>query len=278
MMESLRRGNKPERQLMRVRVKEIRLNPYQPRNNFDEAAIEGLAESIRENGLISPITLRRLPQGGYGLIAGERRLRALRLLGMGWTDAVVMDADETQTRAMSLIENIQRENLSFFEEARAVRELLRATGETQDAIARRLGRSPSFVANRLRILRLPDEVQGEIRSGELTERHARALLMLNAAPEKQLFAAREAARKSLTVRETEQLVQRLLAQKPKPGKPPKTVIRDRRIFVNAFKDTVKRLTEAGVNVAYRVEEDEDAVSVIVSLPKNASASQIVSES
>ena len=158
MMESLRRTGKTEKQLVRVRVKEIRLNPYQPRNAFDEAAIEGLAQSIRGNGLISPITLRRLPQGGYGLIAGERRLRALRLIGAVWTDAMVMDADEAETRVLSLIENIQRESLSFFEEARAVRELLRASGETQDAIARKLGRSPSFVANRLRILRLPDEV------------------------------------------------------------------------------------------------------------------------
>ena len=98
MMESLRRSFKSDRQLVRVRLKEIRLNPYQPRSAFDDAAIEGLAESIRENGLISPIILRRLPQGGFGLIAGERRLRALRLLGAGWTDAVVMDADEAETR------------------------------------------------------------------------------------------------------------------------------------------------------------------------------------
>ena len=267
MMESLRKSIKPDRQLVRVRVKDIRLNPYQPRSAFDEAAIEGLAESIRENGLISPIILRRLPQGGFGLIAGERRLRALRLIGTGWTDAVVMDADEAETRALSLIENIQRENLSFFEEARAVRELLRATGQTQDTVARRLGRSPSFVANRLRILRLPDEVQAEIRSGALSERHARALLALNSDPEAQLTAAREAARRSLNVRETEALVKKLLTPKPAPGTRRKAVIRDQRIFVNAFKDTVKRLSESGVNVVYRVEENDDAVNVIVSLPK-----------
>ena len=267
MMESLRRSFKSDRQLVRVRLKEIRLNPYQPRSAFDDAAIEGLAESIRENGLISPIILRRLPQGGFGLIAGERRLRALRLLGAGWTDAVVMEADEAETRALSLIENIQRENLSFFEEARAVRELLRATGQTQDAVARRLGRSPSFVANRLRILRLPDEVQAEIRAGALSERHARALLALNSAPEAQLTAAREAARRSLNVRETEALVKKLMSPKPAPGARRKTVIRDQRIFVNAFKDTVKRLSESGVNVLYRVEENDDALNVIVTLPK-----------
>lgn len=267
MIENLLRPRKAERELVRVRIREIRANPYQPRDFFDEAAIEGLAQSIRENGLITPITLRRLPQGGYGLIAGERRLRALRKLGKVWADAVVMEADEADSRALSLIENLQRENLSCLEEARAMRELIRATGLTQEAVARKLGHSPAFVANRLRLLRLPDEVQAVVARDNLSERHARALLALEGKKELQLRAAEEAARKKLSVKQTEALVKGLIKDAEKPLRRVKTVVRDKRMFVNALKDTVKRLAESGVEVGFRVEESDETVDVIVSLPK-----------
>ena len=158
MLDGLGRSEKPARAMVRVKLREIRNNPYQPREAFDEKAIEGLAQSIRENGLISPLALRRAPGGGYFLVAGERRLRALKLLGKSFADAVILDAGEEESRVLSLIENVQREDLSFFEEARALREILKSTGMTQDALARRVGSSPSAVANRLRLLRLP--IQG----------------------------------------------------------------------------------------------------------------------
>ena len=269
MMENLIKPRKTEKALVRVRIRDIKANPYQPRTIFDETAIDQLALSIKENGLISPLTLRRLDGGGYALIAGERRLRALKKLGKNWADAVVMEADEAESRAMSLIENIQRENLTFFEEARAVRDLLRATGQTQDAVARKLGHSPSFVANRLRLLRLPDDVQKIIMEGSLSERHARALLVLENALDKLRMAAEEAAKKGLNVKQTEALVAAYQKEMERPKRKLKTVIRDQRMFVNAIKDTVKRLTDSGVSVNYRVEEDDDAVNVIVSLPKKA---------
>lgn len=265
MMEKLIQPKKTQDTLTCVYIKEILSSPYRMRSTFDEASIRALAQSIRECGLISPITLRRLPKGGYALIAGERRLRALRLLGRTQTEALVLNADEARSRAVSLVENIQRENLTFFEEARAVKELLRATGQTQDAVAHTLGRSPSFVANRLRLLKLPENVQSEITKGNLSERHARALLALQQDAEKQLLAAKEAAERSLNVRDTERLIETL--QKKKPEKKIKTFLRDERLFLNAVKDTVKRLTETGLNATCRVEENEESLNVIVSLSR-----------
>lgn len=188
MME--RRLKPSAKVLSRVRVAEIRANPYQPRALFDEESIRALARSIEENGLLSPLLLRRSAGDGYTLIAGERRLRALRVLGRSWVDAIVMEADEADMRALSLIENIQREQLTFLEEAQAMRELLRETGMTQDALARRLGRSPSSVANLLRLLRLPEAVRRAVGEEKLTERHARALLKLDGDEKAQLDAVR----------------------------------------------------------------------------------------
>lgn len=268
MMENLFAGRKPPRALERVRIKEIRLNPYQPRTSFDEAGIAGLAQSIRECGLISPLALRRAPEGGYLLVAGERRLRALSLLGRSWADAIIIEADEAESRAISLIENIQREELNFFEEAQAMRELIRFTGITQDALAKKLGRNPSTVANRLRLLKLPEAVRDVILSARLSERHARALLILDGDTQAQLRIADAAARKGLNVKQLESMIEGARAQKQAARPRVKTVLRDKRMFVNAVADTVKRLVQSGVRASYRVEEDDKTVSVIVSIPKD----------
>ena len=267
MLDGLGRSEKPARAMVRVKLREIRNNPYQPREAFDEKAIEGLAQSIRENGLISPLALRRAPGGGYFLVAGERRLRALKLLGKSFADAVILDAGEEESRVLSLIENVQREDLSFFEEARALREILKSTGMTQDALARRVGSSPSAVANRLRLLRLPAEAQSVIVEGKLTERHARALLALDGNPPAQLALAREAAEKGLNVRQTEKRAEEIQKTKAAPGRQVKTFFRDQRMAMNAVRDTVRKLTQTGVNAKLSVEEDEREFRAIVAFPK-----------
>lgn len=267
MME--RRLKPSVRELSRVRVTEIRANPYQPRALFDEENIRALARSIEENGLLSPLLLRRSAGGGYTLIAGERRLRALRVLGRGWADAIVMEADETDMRALSLIENIQREQLTFLEEAQAMRELLRETGVTQDALARRLGRSPSSVANLLRLLRLPEAVRQAVGEEKLTERHARALLKLDGDEKAQLDAVRRITRGQLNVRQTDALIESLLRERRAASRRVKGVVRDARMFVNAISGTVEKLRKAGVNAALRVEETNESVEILVTLRKGA---------
>ncbi len=267
MSESIFNIRKPKGALVRVRISDISENPYQPRAAFEDKSVAGLAQSIRECGLISPISVRRAKNGGFVLIAGERRLRATRLLGRNYIDAIIVEADEIQSRALSLIENIQREELNFFEEANALKELLMATGETQQQISKKLGRNPSTIANRLRLLRLPDDVKDIILTSKLSERHARCLLRLEERPESQAALAKAAAERGYTVKKLEALVERALTEE-KPKARVRTIVRDKRMFINAIADTVKRLTGAGVNADYRVEEDETHINVIVSLPKS----------
>lgn len=265
MME--RRLKPSAKVLSRVRVAEIRANPYQPRALFDEESIRALARSIEENGLLSPLLLRRSAGDGYTLIAGERRLRALRVLGRSWVDAIVMEADEADMRALSLIENIQREQLTFLEEAQAMRELLRETGMTQDALARRLGRSPSSVANLLRLLRLPEAVRRAVGEEKLTERHARALLKLDGDEKAQLDAVRRITRGQLNVRQTDALIESFLRERRAASHKVKGVVRDARMFVNAISGTVEKLRKVGVNAALRVEETSESVEILVTLRK-----------
>ena len=266
-MEGIRREKVRAKKFERVKIREIRDNPYQPRVEFDENALNGLIASIRENGLICPVTLRRDQRGGYILIAGERRIRALKALGRSWTDAVILDADEVESRTISLIENIQREQLNVFEEAEGMRELLRASGITQDALSKKLGKSPSAVANRLRLLKLPDEVRQVIVENNLSERHARALLKLEGAKDRQLELIQRAADRGMTVKKLEELVEKEKEKIILHKKKMKTVMRDQRMFINAVKDTVRKLMEAGLGIESYVEETEDSVTVTVTYLK-----------
>ena len=267
-MEGIRREKARGHVLERVRIREIQDNPYQPRMEFDETALNGLISSIRENGLITPVTVRRDPAaGGYILIAGERRIRALRALGRNWTDAYILEADEIESRTISLIENIQREQLNVFEEAEGMKELLRASGITQEALSRKLGRNPSTVANRLRLLKLPMDVRKVILEGNLTERHARALLKIGDDSETQYTLALKAAQKGLTVKKLEALVEKEKEKMILRKKKLKTILRDKRMFINAVKDTVKRLMDAGLPIESRVDETDEEVSVIVTYLK-----------
>lgn len=266
-MEAVKNSQTRKRAMERVRIREIRDNPYQPRNGFDEDALNGLIQSIRENGLICPITLRRAPEGGYVLIAGERRLRALKALGRNWVDAMVLEADEAQSRMLSLIENLQREQLNIFEEAQSMREILRCTGMSQDALARALGKNPSTVANRLRLLKLPEEVKEILIRASLSERHARALLKLEGDRDRQVELALYAEEKELTVKRLEALVNSAAEEKKRKKACMKTVMRDRRMFVNAVKDTVRRLNEAGLPAVSRTEETEEEMRIVITLVK-----------
>lgn len=195
--------------VLMVAVEHIDPNPYQPRRSFDDAKLEELAASIREHGVVQPIVVRPLGGGRYELVAGERRWRACRLLGMESVPAVVKDLSASQTTELALIENIQREDLSPLEEAGALRTLMQEFGFTQEQLALRLGKSRPYVANILRLLQLPNEIQVLVSQGQLSAGHARALLSIEE-PQKMIVIGREIARRGLNVRSTEEMVRKIV--------------------------------------------------------------------
>lgn len=200
-----------------VAVADIHPNPTQPRQDFDAEALQELAESIAAQGIIQPLVVRPA-ESGYELIAGERRWRAAQIAGLTEVPVVVRQATDTEMLQLALVENIQREDLSAIERAFAYQRLIDDFGLTQEELAHATGRSRPTIANTLRLLRLPTEVQARIRSGHLTEGHGRALLQLASDAERQLAAMRIESR-GLSVREAEKLVQRMSDHKPAAAPP-----------------------------------------------------------
>jgi ParB family chromosome partitioning protein len=186
--------------------------PMQPRTHFDEAALESLAESIRSHGIVQPLLVRRKGDG-YELVAGERRWRAAKLAGITRVPVVVKEVPDESLLEIALIENIQRENLNPIEEAQAYRKLIDTVGLTQESLASRVGRDRSYITNYLRLLKLTDDVQQLVKEGRLSTGHARALLALNH-PDLQRRIARQVIDGGLSVRVTEQLVQKASEEKP----------------------------------------------------------------
>ena len=194
----------------------------QPRKSFDQEKLEELAESIRQHGLIQPLTVRKLASGYYQIIAGERRWRAARLAELTEIPAVVIEADDRKAMELAMIENLQREDLNPMEEAQGYRTLVETYGMTQEQAAQRVGKSRSAVANAMRLLDLSDAIQGLVEEGKLSAGHARAILPLS--PSVRMEAVKTVIASGLSVRQTEQLVKRLLARdeeekKPKPPVP-----------------------------------------------------------
>ena len=260
------RRTRGSRQLTKIRLEDIAPNPSQPRRVFSENAIVELAGSIRRYGLLSPLIVRKAEPGGYELIAGERRLRALRLLGEAETDAIVLHASDRESALIALIENLQRESLSFFEEAEAYQALVSEHGLTREELAGRLSKSPSAVANRLRLLKLPASVRTGVSVSGLTERHARALLRLESEAD-QLDALDKAVRQQMTVKSLEQHIERMLRDRATARQTVRGVYRDHRMFVNAMMNTVRSLQSSGVGVTSRVVDRTDGTEITVVIPR-----------
>ena len=195
-------------------IYKVEPNPNQPRQDFDEDELQLLADSITVHGVIQPLTVRELPSGYYQIIAGERRWRAARLANLSEVPAVVIEADDKKTTELALIENLQRQDLNPVEEALGYRSLMDDYGLTQEEAAARVGKSRSAVANSLRLLHLPEEIQSKVRSGVLTAGHARAILSLKS-EKKQLEAAQKIAALGLSVRQAELLCKNMVKE-PKP--------------------------------------------------------------
>ena len=253
----------------RIPLASISVNPNQMRSVFDPEAISTLADSIRRYGLLSPLIVRRLEDGQYELIAGERRLRALRQLRASGADAIVLHAADRDSALIALVENLQRVDLNFFEEAEGYLTVIRQYGLLQEELARRIGKDPSTVANRLRLLRLGPAVRREILQHNLTERHARALLKLNSEL-MQLKAVQEIADKGMSVAKSEALIAAMIVEKPAPPQPNvRLFLRSRKLFVNTVMNTVKQLNSAGLNCVSRVEENADSINIILTLDRAA---------
>lgn len=248
--------------LVRLPVETITPASGQARRAFDAGALEELARSIARYGLLSPVTVRRVG-GGFELIAGERRLRAVKLLGEKTIPALIRPADEKEAALLTLIENLQREQLGYLEVAQGLRSLIETHGFSQEALGRLLGLSQSCVANKLRLLRLAPRVRQALEGAPLSERHARALLKLED-EDKQLLVVEQALKGGLSVRQTEDLVDKLAQTKKRPAY--RIHLRDHRMLVNAVLGVVKSLNQAGVPATSRVQKYEDKIEVVVTLP------------
>ena len=242
-------------------------NPSQPRKVFQEAELEGLAQSIAENGLLQPVTVRR-ENGSYYLIAGERRLRACKLAGLKEIPALVADCEPEDSAVLALLENLQRKDLQMFEQANAIVNLLREWQITQEEAAKRLGMSQSYLANKIRLLKLSPEEQEEILKHHLSERHARALLRVDDMTLRQKLLATVIER-GLNVAQTEELAAAALQPKKPTGKRKRTFIaKDIRLFINTIDHAVYAMKTAGIPAQTEKKETEEYIECTVRIPKS----------
>ncbi|MCA0981932.1 MULTISPECIES: nucleoid occlusion protein [Exiguobacterium] len=251
----------------------LRPNRYQPRKVFEPAKIEELATTISEHGLLQPIVVRKADGDCYEIIAGERRFRAVKSLGWSAIPAIVRDMDDDTTAALALIENLQREQLSPIEEAEAYDRLLALNGLTQDALAKSLGKSQSTIANKLRLLKLPEDVKQSLRDRRINERHARALLPLKEEG-LQLQVLVEVLEQDYNVKETEERVAFLTTpieeEKRKPKKQrrrTKSFARDTRIAINTIRDSIDLIGKTGIDVQTEEVDEEEFVEIRIRIPK-----------
>lgn len=245
-------------------IDSIRPNPGQPRRYFSPEGLQELAASIAAHGILQPLSVRRV-EGGYELISGERRLRSAQLAGLAEVPCLIVTADETRSSLLALIENVQRRDLDFLEEALAIQALLEATGLSQEALAKQLGKAQSSLANKLRLLRLPTEALALLRENGFTERHARSLLRLSD-PEEQKSAARYVVDHDLTVAKTESYVDSLLHPAPKRSKPT-FLLKDVRFFLNTVSRGLSLMQSAGVKAAYDRQDTDNEILLTIRIPR-----------
>ena len=247
-------------------VDAIQPNPNQPRRAFTQPELEELANSIRELGVLQPLSVRRR-DGHWELVAGERRLRAARLAGLDTVPCLSVQTDSQSSSLLALVENLQRRDLDFWEEALALRRLIDTYHVSQEDVARRIGKSQSAVANKLRLLKLPEDVIATLRSHRLTERHARSLLRLGS-PEAQRAALEEILKRGLNVAQTEAYIDRLLQSGTAPRKAaPVYRIRDVRLFLNTVKRSLAVMQSAGVDARFGKEETDSEITLTIHIPK-----------
>lgn len=266
-------SGREDRVLRRIRISEIVRNPNQPRRYFDPEAIATLAESIRQYGVLNPLTVRRTANGGYELVAGERRLRAARVAGLTDVPCLLINADGEDSSVIALVENLQRRDLDFFEEANGFKWLIEQFGLTQEEAARKVGKTQSAVANKLRLLRLSQQNMELIRCNNLTERHARALLRLNDEADR-INVTNYIIEHELNVSRTEEYIDEFLKAKenpqpvvePESGKHVVRLFKDVRFFLNTLNRAVGVMVDAGIGATVKQQESDDGLTLTICIP------------
>lgn len=268
----IRRGG-----IVSLRIDELSPNPVQPRRQFDEDSLRELSESIRSYGILNPITVR-LRSGRYELVAGERRWRAAKLAGLREVPCILLDVNMEDAGLIALVENLQRKDLDFVEEAEGIQRLIQMFGLSQEEAARRIGKSQSAVANKLRLLRLPGDVLLALRENGLSERHGRALLRLPD-EEQQRAALAVILENELTVSATDAYVDALLSSpaEARPAPPPERrrtlVLKDVRVFLNSVRRSIEVMKQGGIDAGMERRETEDALILTISIPKSKSGAE-----
>lgn len=243
-------------------IDQIRPSPFQARKNFDEQELAALAQSIRENGLLQPVTVRRT-QDGYELVAGERRLRACRMAKMTAIPAILCSYEDSQTAALGLLENLQRTDLNPFEQAQGLRDILVLWDCTQAEAAKRLGMAQPTLANKLRLLQLTADQRQFVLDNQLTERHARAVLRL---PENRRSEALiTIAKRRMNARQTDLYIEQLLNAAGK-SRHRISMVKDVRIFVNTIDHAIRLMTDNGVPATSHREEKDGYIEYTVRIP------------
>jgi len=261
-----------QRNITYISIENVRPNPYQPRKQFNKASLEELCESIKQYGIIQPINVRKITSSSYELVAGERRLRAASMAGLKEIPAIIINIDDNDSAVMALIENLQREDLSYMEEAEGYSNLINDHGFTQEELAQKIGKSQSTIANKIRLLKLPPLVKKILADNNLTERHARALLKLHD-EQLQLKVLKHVCEKGLNVKRTEDLVERAIERFSRVGRD-KTeerkftkAIKDIRIFVNTIRQAIDLMKKSGVNAKAAQIDRGEYIEFIVRIPK-----------
>jgi len=255
-----------------INIDQIRPNPYQPRKQFAKGALEELCESIRQYGVIQPINVRKISMNHFELVAGERRLRAAIMAGLKEIPAIVINITDNDSAVLALIENLQREDLNYLEEAEGYNNLINEHGFTQEELAQKIGKSQSTVANKIRLLRLSPLVKKILTDNNLTERHARALLKLHD-EQLQLKVLRLVCERGLNVKKTEELIERVIEKYLKNGKDREAnkklnkTIKDIRIFVNTIRQAIDLMKKSGVNAKAAQIDRGEYIEFIIRVPK-----------
>ena len=254
-------------QVVLISADKIVPNPYQPRKTLDAKELTSLAESIRVNGLLQPISLRKVGEG-YEIVAGERRYRACVLAGVRKIPSIILNVTDEQSAVFALLENLQRQDLSFFEEAEGYLSLIQILGITQEKLAEKLGKSQSAVANKLRLLKLSDGERKLILEGGLTERHARAVLKI---PDEMMRrrAINYIVLKGLNVSESEEYIETLLLEMPEKSKGKRVfLLKDIRLFINTVNKAVDFMKKSGIDVTAQQKDVGDDIEYYIKIPKN----------
>lgn len=259
---------KSENKVLEIPIIRIRPNKTQPRKNFDEDELMSLARSISANGILQPLTVRKLNDTEYELVAGERRLRAAVIAGLSTVPCVLIKCSDKESAVFALIENLQRADLNMFEEARGISRLIRKFDITQEEAAIKLGKKQSTIANKLRLLKLTLEEQDWISQAGLSERHARALLRIEDEELRKKLLS-QIISQSLNANESEALISDFLHRNTLPDKKQdrKLIVKDLRIFVNTINKAVDTMRLSGINAIAKRTESDEFIEYTVKIPK-----------